>query len=140
MKMTNEQITNTMVRNHAINPAIESIKTKKLPVKDQYAIRRCLAKITDDFKVLEEARQALVSHYAEKDIGGKVIEAEGGGITIKNVMEFQKDIKELMDAEIDLGIEKIVVDFEVWGDPRYDVLTGDEMDLILPLIEEKKND
>jgi len=76
------------------------------------------------------------------------ISAEGNGvITLKDVSEFQKAVNELMTDEIDLGINLIEVDFDVWETYfknekdekvyRYDLLDGDEMDLLMPMLDVK---
>ena len=183
IKLTNEQITNTMVNYQggqaAPNQAIESLKAKKLPVKAQYWIRRVLDKIERSFKILEDTRQELVKQHAKKDDQGNPliimadfkkitdkakdidgykeaqagefvsqktaeaiskackISAEGNGnISIENIQAFQKDINDLMTTEVDLGIEKIKIDFDAWEDARYDVINGKEMDLLLPILKE----
>jgi len=183
IKLTNEQITSTMVNylngQAAPNQAIESLKAKKLPIKAQYWIRRVLDKIERSFKILEDTRQELVKQHAKKDDNGNPliimagfkkitdkakdiegyeaakagdfisqktaeaiseackISAEGNGnISIENIQDFQKDINDLMTTEVDLGIEKIKIDFDAWEDKRYDVINGKEMDLLLPILKE----
>ena len=183
IKLTNEQITSTMVNYQggqaAPNQAMESLKAKKLPVKAQYWIRRVLDKIERSFKILEDTRQELVKQHAKKDDQGNPliimadfkkitdkakdidgykeayagdfvsqktaeaiskacnISAEGNGnISIENIQDFQKDINDLMATEVDLGIDKIKIDFDVWEDSRYDVIDGKEMDLLLPMLDE----
>ena len=183
IKLTNKQITNTMVNYQngqaAPNQAMESLKAKKLPVKAQYWIRRILDKIERCFKILEDTRHELIKHHAKKDkqnnpliimadfkkITDKAKEIEGykaakagefistktaqdiskvcnisaegnGNISIENIQDFQKDISDLMATEVDLGIDKIKIDFDVWEDKRYDVIDGKEMDLLLPMLED----
>lgn len=193
IKMTNEQITNTMityVNGQAIpNPVQESLKKKKVPAKVQYWIRRALDEVKQDYKILEETRQELVQQYSRKDedenpliimqdfrkikelfdeqktieeiqesdleaaIAGEFISikiakkiakwSEGkinaesdGNISIKDVIEFQKAMNDLMMVEVDLGIPMIKTDFDAWdNNPNIDVLDGAEMDLLLPMIK-----
>ena len=207
IKMTNEQISNTMVTyvntpdgaRAVPNPVMESLKKKKIPPRNQYWIRRVLDKVVQNFKILEETRQGLIQQHARKDEDDKPliimkdfakikplmdtmeieqnnipnidaalkgeavsvktaeaiakwsegkISAEGNGvITLKDVSEFQKAINELMTDEVDLGINLIEVDFDIWETYfknekdekvyRYDLLDGDEMDLLMPMLDVK---
>uniref|UniRef100_A0A6H1ZNE4 Uncharacterized protein n=1 Tax=viral metagenome TaxID=1070528 RepID=A0A6H1ZNE4_9ZZZZ len=78
---------------------------------------------------------------------GKVSAESNGSIALKDISEFQKAVNELMTEEVDLGINLIEVDFDVWetsfknekGEKvyRYDLLDGDEMDLLMPMLEVK---
>ena len=207
IKMTNEQISNTMVTyvntpdgaRAVPNPVMESLKKKKIPPRNQYWIRRVLDKVVQNFKILEETRQGLIQQHARKDEDDKPliimkdfakikplmdtmeieqndipnidaalkgeavsvktaeaitkwsegkISAEGNGtIALKDVPEFQKAVNELMTDEVDLGINLIEVDFDIWetyfenekGEKvyRYDLLNGDEMDLLMPMLDVK---
>jgi len=207
IKMTNEQISNTMVTyvntpdgaRAVPNPVMESLKKKKIPPRNQYWIRRVLDKVVQNFKILEETRQGLIQQHARKDEDDKPliimkdfakikplmdtmeieqnnipnidaalkgeavsvktaeaitkwsegkISAEGNGvIVLKDVPEFQKAVNELMTDEIDLGINLIEVDFDIWETYfknekdekvyRYDLLDGDEMDLLMPMLDVK---
>jgi hypothetical protein len=192
IKVTNSYIANaitTIVQGQPMpNPAAESLKRKKLPTKAQYWIRRALDKVTQNFKILEEARQGIIQQHSRKDEDGepliimqdfvkikaladelgvpKINEIEAamkgdfispktakaisewskgkiradnnGNVSIENIPEFQKALNELMDIEVDLGINKIEVDLTKWEtNPNIDLLDGNEMDLLLPMLDVK---
>ena len=208
IKMTNEQISNTMVvyvntpngPQAAQNPVLEPLKKKKLPPRNQYWIRRVLDKVAQLFKAYDETCQGLVQQHAKKDEDEKPliimkdfakikplmdaraieqnnipfidialkgeavsiktaeriskwsegkISAEGNGnVLLENMTEFQKEINELTTDKIDLKINLIEVDFDVWeshfvnekGEKvyRYDLLDGDEMSLLVPMLDVKE--
>ena len=69
---------------------------------------------------------------------GKISADNNGNISIKNIPEFQKALNELMDIEVDLGINKIEIDLNAWeANSNIDLLDGEEMDLLLPMLEVK---
>ena len=192
IKVTNSYITNavtTIVQGRPMpNPAAESLKRKKLPTKAQYWIRRALDKISQNFKILEEARQGIIQQHSRKDKDGepliimrdfakikpltdksgipeineiekamkgdfislktakaisewskgKISADNNGNVSIENIPEFQKALNDLMDIEIDLGINKIEVDLAEWeANSNIDLLDGNEMDLLLPILDVK---
>lgn len=141
IKVTNSYIAKVMptIFNGQViqNPVAESLKKKKLPTLMQYWSRRALDKITQLFKAYEETRQELIQQHAKKDKEGKVVPADDkGNVSIENMVDFQKDINELMEVEIDLGINLIKIDLKAWeDDKRYDILSGEEMDLLWPMLD-----
>lgn len=67
---------------------------------------------------------------------GKISPEGNGDVVIMNMAELQKDINDLMEEEIDLGINLIEVDLKAWEeDKRYDSLSGEEMDLLWPMLK-----
>ena len=67
---------------------------------------------------------------------GKISAESDGNILIENMAELQKELNELLEEEIDLGINLIKIDLKAWEEnERYDILSGEEMDLLWPMLD-----
>ena len=198
------------------NPAVTSLKGKKLPSQPHYWIRRALDKVNQESRFFGEERIRLNEKHAKKDEAGdplvclrefkklslpnvsaskvpddaisamgdaikakigaelketewpaaleqfekakagdfiskafaeslakwsdKKISSDGdGNISIENLEEYNKELITFFDTEIPLGIAKVPVDLAEWdANPKVDFLTGEELDILLPLIEVKE--
>ena len=58
--------------------------------------------------------------------------SDGKSVSLKDAEGFVKDMKELTEIEVDLGLELILFDLD-----REPPLTIEEMTILLPLISEK---
>lgn len=74
---------------------------KELPISTAYIVQRNHKKLVDEYKVANETRQGIMEKYKEKDTDDGVV------IKKDKTKEFDKDIKELMDQEVDLALDKI---------------------------------
>jgi len=186
--LTNEQLTTMMVTMEQgkliPNPAVESIKNKRLPIKLQYELRKIFNQLATEFKFLEEMRQETIKRFTQlgsdgtplivmkdyvkipefldklagcgiteldKAMKGEFVSAETakqisqatdneitadsiGRVALTDSTEFQAAVKELMLLNVNINLPKITLDFALWDDPKYDVWTGIEMDLLIPLL------
>lgn len=105
--------------------------------------------IPDIDKAMKGESVSIKTAEAISKLSKGKISAEGNGnVSIENIVEFQKEINELMTDEIDLKINLIEVDFDIWesyftnekGEKvyRYDLLDGDEMSLLMPMLNVKE--
>jgi len=131
----------------------QSLMDKKIfpnEYKPNYWIGKVFDKIIQEMKSYVKARQDLVRQYAKKyeedgkevDENGKVTKewkkgdlmslANNNNILIwEDYNAFLKDIEELQEIEIDLGISKVEFDLEKGPDT-----TPGEMLILIPLLKE----
>ncbi|MBS5886305.1 MAG: hypothetical protein E6300_07590 [Clostridium sp.] len=81
----------------------------KLPVKISYGIKKNIEIISREIKIYEEERAVLIDKYGEKDKDGKV-KIENNNFLIKDVENFNKDIRELQSIENEIETYDISLD------------------------------
>ena len=125
------KITNEYIEKVVNSPLSMDIKKKEFPIKTAYWIARCFDKIKKLADTYLEEKKKLINKYAiEKDEQGNA-KMQEGMISLSDPNKFSEELKELLDIEIDLGINKIKIDLD-----KCPNLTLEEMDILLPLIEE----
>lgn len=142
-----------VMRNAAkIKPLILETMTDKVPFMpedtpkkrkeiESINLTNALAKIDIDTDEMTKAigNEAISPKIAEaisKWSDGKINVEGNGDVSIENMPELQNNLNDLMEEEIDLGINLIEVDLKAWEeDKRYDILSGEEMDLLWPMLE-----
>lgn len=77
----------------------------KLPVKVSYWISRVINKISSEMKLYEEKRMDIIKSLGEQTD----IKTDSWTVKNENLTEFKKQIEELDDTEIDLGVNKIKI-------------------------------
>lgn len=100
MKITNNQMVNSI-------PNLKTLSQKQLPIQVSYKIAKNIRNIEQDLAIYERERQKLVDRYAEKDTEGKPKVNDNGNYVIKDKLNWNKDILELLNFETDVEIEKI---------------------------------
>lgn len=86
--------------------ALRGLSQKQLPIKVSYFVAKNISKIENELKVYEKERQKLLDKYAEKDDNGNMV-LEGNNIKIEDTDNWNKDIQELLDIEVDVKIHKL---------------------------------
>ena len=81
----------------------------KLPVKISYGIKKNIEIISREIKIYEEERAVLIDKYGEKDKDWKV-KIENNNFLIKDVENFNKDIRELQSIENEIETYDISLD------------------------------
>ena len=112
---------------------IASILKKEFSAKTSFHLARIFSKIEIESKTYFSEKQKLVNKHSKKDEAGKTIQANGM-VTIEDPKSFSKELEEILEIEIDLGIEKINFDFD-----KEPSLPVDGMMILLPFIKENKN-
>lgn len=100
MKITNNQMVNSI-------PNLKTLSQKQLPIQVSYKIAKNIRNIEQELVIYERERQKLVDRYAEKDTEGKPKVNDNGNYVIKDKLNWNKDILELLNFETDVEIEKI---------------------------------
>jgi len=104
VKLSNERIVNDA-------NVLGAISQKNLPIKVSYAIAKNIAKIEAEIKVYNKERQKLIEKYSVKDEEGKpLIEDNNIRIAEEFIMDWNRDIKDLLDIENEIDIHKFHID------------------------------
>ena len=114
----------------AANPIFTKILQHEFTGKQSFMISRVLRALNTETKSFNKIREEVLKKYAETDDVGEMIISEGN-VKIRNgeMEAFQKEINELLYAELDVDVKPIPVD---WLD---DVkLTPQEMIVLEPFV------
>lgn len=105
MKLTNKKIaTDSMI--------LMGISRKELPVKVSYALAKNIAKIEKELEIYNSERQKLLDKYCVKDENGQNKIDENNQLKIQEVYlkDWEQDIKELQNIELEIDIHKFKID------------------------------
>jgi len=108
----------------------QSIMSKEFTATTSFQLARIFSKLESESKIYFSEKQKLANKYAIKDNDGKPV-IKDGNYTISNVDEFSKELNELLEIEIELGLDKIKMNLE--NEPNF---TVEEMIVLMPFIEE----
>ena len=120
MKIKNEVLLDSV-------QVLRKLNNAELPVRVSYKLAKNIKSIDKELKIYEEEKQKLINKYCEKDDEGKNKINEDGTIKILDTEKWNKDIKELLDIEAEINIEKINIDELAKSDLK---LTPSELTLI----------
>lgn len=93
--------------------SFDKILGVEIDVKLAYRIRRISNKIISEMKLYNEQKGELLQKYSEKNKDGELVISSQVGNNIQyklksaKIKEFDDKVKELLDIEIDLGVELI---------------------------------
>ncbi|KGJ48069.1 hypothetical protein KD33_16730 [Clostridium sp. NCR] len=105
MKLTNKQIVNDSM-------ILMEISRKELPIKVSYALAKNIAKIEKELEIYNSERQKLLDKYCIKDENGrnKIDENNQLKIQEEHLKDWEIDIKELQNIELEIDIHKFKID------------------------------
>jgi len=142
------KITNAYLDSIANNSSFQVIIKKQFSAKISYWLARVFDKLQREAKIYLAEKQKLVEKYAkryeedgEEKKDGKVIKTwkkgdmigDGRSVSLNDVDGFNKEINELVEIEISIGLDRI--EFDLDKEPN---CTVEEMGTLLPLIEVKQ--
>ncbi|HAT4339395.1 TPA: DUF1617 family protein [Clostridium perfringens] len=104
VKMTNKEIL------EKVN-VLGEITARKLPVKVSYAIGKNISKVERELKLYNKERQKLIEEYCLKEDDGTLKITEGNyDIDPKRLEDFNKEINELQEIEVEIDIHKFNIE------------------------------
>ena len=103
MKIKNEALVNSV-------QVLRKLNNAELPVRVSYKLAKNIKSIEKELNIYEEEKQKFINKYCEKDDEGNNKINEDGTIKIIDTEKWNKDIKELLDIEAEINIEKINID------------------------------
>lgn len=108
---------------------LRSISDKRLPIKISYPTSKNLSAFQKEYDIINDERIKLMGSYADKDENGEMLVKDGQYQFSGNSLSlFQKEYLEYLETEIDVDVATINDEYlNLLDDPRYDVLTPNEM-------------
>ncbi|HAT4162109.1 TPA: DUF1617 family protein [Clostridium perfringens] len=104
VKMTNKEIL------EKVN-VLGELTARKLPVKVSYAIGKNISKVERELKLYNKERQKLIEEYCLKEDDGTLKITEGNyDIDPKRLEDFNKEINELQEIEVEIDIHKFNIE------------------------------
>jgi len=133
------KITNGYLDTMANSPVVQAIIKKPFTAKTSYWLARAFDKLQREAKIYLAEKQKIVEKCAKRhDKDGEGFKkgdmvSDGQSVTLDSVAEFQEEITELTEIEIEIGINKIEFDLD-----KEPVCTVEEMGLLMPLVSVKE--
>ncbi|EGT3618336.1 DUF1617 family protein [Clostridium perfringens] len=104
VKMTNKEIL------EKVN-VLGEISSRKLPVKVSHAIGKNISKVERELKHYNKERQKIIKDYCLKEDDGTLKITEGNyDIDPERLDDFNKEISELQEIEIEMDIHKFNIE------------------------------
>ncbi|MDD5048443.1 MAG: hypothetical protein PHH09_05885 [Methanoregulaceae archaeon] len=138
------KITNGYLDTLGSNSNFQDLAQKPFTAKTSYWLARVFDRIQKEGAIFFAERQKLIEKHAKRyEADGEEGErkwkkgdmiSDGKSVTLNDVEAFSKDLRELTEIEIDLGLHKIKFDLD-----KEPVCTVEEMSLLMPLIEVKED-
>lgn len=120
---------------------INTIMTKKLPIKVGFIIANNVKKFESTLQNFEEKRIELLKSYGEKDENGELVVNEDNGVKVINPEEFAKEIDVLLDTEVSFVLDTLTFDdLALCDSDKYDSLTPNEINALKCMIAEENID
>ena len=112
---------------------LRKLAGKSLRGKTAFQISKLLKRLEDELTFFNTTRVEIIKKYSETDENGELVQDENGNVKLKEdkLNEFNAEITELLNTEVEINCEKIslaaIEDLD---------FTPAEMTLLMPLIEE----
>ncbi len=124
MQMT---LTEVLNKQNTLRELLRELAGKKLPYKLTYTISKNLVKLQSEAKIIEDGRMKLIDSYAVKDEDGKPVIKDNSYDLGEKVEEFTAEFQKYMATETEVDIYSVpAAVFEI-EDPRFDVLTVEQI-------------
>ena len=117
-----------------LNPVMQM----RLPVRVSFAVSQIMDQFSNIVDQVEEQKQRFIESFAEKDADGNIKVDENGNATISEQFqaEFQQNMVELLETEVDIQIPVMITmeDLEKCDRDGYDKLTPENVKYLSILI------
>lgn len=102
MKLSNEKLVNSI-------EVLSKLINMNLNIRASYMIARNISIIEKEISIYNSEREKLINKYGKKDEDGKLKLNENNTIQLEEdcLEDWNKDIKELLELEVDVNIEEI---------------------------------
>lgn len=89
-----------------------ALSQKKLNMRMAYQLAKIIKEVQKEFELFQETRMKLINEYAERDEDGQLRVDENNNFTIpkEKIQDFQKELNELLEMQVELQINKINLD------------------------------
>lgn len=91
---------------------LKGLSQKQLKARCAYAVGKILKSADAEIQSFNETRMELIKKYGEKDENGELKTEENGNVHIppEGLNDFSKELRELLDTEIEISANKIKMD------------------------------
>lgn len=91
---------------------LRGLSQKQLKARCAYAVGKILKSADAEIQSFNETRMELIKKYGEKDENGELKTEENGNVRIppEGLNDFSKELRELLDTEIEISANKIKMD------------------------------
>lgn len=91
---------------------LRSLGQKELKAKPAYRVGKTIKAVEGELTVFNQTRQELIQKYGEKKEDGQLNTDENGNVKIPLdvISEFNKQMQELLNEEIELNVNLIALD------------------------------
>lgn len=98
-----------VVMNKDFRLSVEKLARQPVKLPVAYKLKAILKRINEEYAKFEESRKEVIHKYGEKAEDGSLVVSSDGGVNIspENVALFNKEIHELVGAEVDCGQVKL---------------------------------
>ena len=112
---------------------LKKLAGQPLRGKVAFQISKILKRLEDELTLFNNTRVEIIKKYSQTDENGELISDENGNVKLKEetIEDFNKEITELLNMEIEIDANKIALE-----DIENVDFTPAEMTLLMPLIEE----
>lgn len=101
----------------------------KMKILGALALKEAINKINEALKPVNELREKIITDKVEKDEKGEIIRPNGNKDLVQLTLEGQQELNELLNAEIEVPLEKINV--AIFGDIMIETTTVMDLDWLL---------
>lgn len=112
---------------------LKKLAGQPLRGKVAFQISKILKRLEDELTLFNNTRVDIIKKYSQTNENGELISDENGNVKLKEetIEDFNKEITELLNMEIEIDANKIALE-----DIENVDFTPAEMTLLMPLIEE----
>lgn len=91
---------------------LKGLSQKQLKARCAYAVGKILKSADAEIQSFNETRMELIKKYGEKDENGELKTEENGNVRIppEGLNDFSKELRELLDTEVEISANKIKMD------------------------------
>lgn len=91
---------------------LKGLSQKQLKARCAYAVGKILKSADTEIQSFNETRMELIKKYGEKDENGELKTEENGNVRIppEGLNDFSKELRELLDTEVEISANKIKMD------------------------------
>lgn len=85
------------------------LSQKKLNMRMAYQLAKIIKEVQKEFELFQETRMKLINEYAERDENGQLKVDENNNFTIpkEKIQDFQKELNDLLEMQVELPINEI---------------------------------
>jgi len=88
--------------------AVGKLLEEGVSANNYFKVKKLFAKMVEDAKLFEETRLNMCKKYSEKDKDGNPV-MENGNFKIANIEQFNKEMQELINNEVEYEFEPIPI-------------------------------